>query len=73
MRQHATWTAAQLLELDALGFTVRERSDAPYFGRINAIGYDAATRTFTGVSDPRWTGAAAAPQCSGACAPDPRR
>lgn len=73
MRQQATWTAAQLLELNALGFTVRERADAPYFGRINAIGHDAATLTFTGVSDPRWTGAAAAPQCSGACAPDPRR
>jgi gamma-glutamyltranspeptidase/glutathione hydrolase len=73
VRPQAAWSASQLAELRTLGFTVRERAEAPYFGRIHAIGYDPVSRTFTGVADPRWTGAAVAPRRGRDAAPDARR
>ena len=61
-RTASRWSDAQLADLRALGFTVRQRADAPYFARIHGIYFDAATREFVGVADPRWQGAAAAPR-----------
>jgi gamma-glutamyltranspeptidase / glutathione hydrolase len=61
VRPGTAWSGAQLERLGTLGFAARQRSDAPYFARINAIAYETATGMFTGVADPRWAGAAIAP------------
>ncbi|HUF50431.1 MAG TPA: gamma-glutamyltransferase [Longimicrobiales bacterium] len=67
-RAGAAWTDAQADSLRALGIAVRMREDAPYFARINAIAYDHRTREWVGVSDPRWEGAALAPDVAAAAA-----
>ncbi len=61
-RAQSRWTDAQVADLRALGFTVRQRADAPYFARIHGIYFDPAAKQFVGVADPRWHGAAAAPR-----------
>ena len=61
-RAEAAWTAGDSAALTGLGFTVRMRGDASYFARIHGIAFDARRRVFTGVADPRWQGAAAAPR-----------
>jgi gamma-glutamyltranspeptidase / glutathione hydrolase len=61
VRPGTAWSARDAETLRELGFTVRTRSEAPWFGRVNGIEYDPRTRVFTGVADPRWNGAAAAP------------
>ena len=61
VRPGTAWSAADVSRLEALGFNVEARDDAPYFARINAIAWDAAAREWVGVADPRWPGTAAAP------------
>jgi gamma-glutamyltranspeptidase len=61
VRPGTAWSDADLRRLEALGFRVEPRDDAPYFARINAIAWDATTREWVGVADPRWPGVAAAP------------
>jgi gamma-glutamyltranspeptidase / glutathione hydrolase len=61
-RTAARWSDAAVADLRSLGFTVRQRSDAPYFARIHGIFVDPSTREFVGAADPRWNGAAAAPR-----------
>ena len=61
-RSAARWSDAAVTDLRSLGFTVRQRSDAPYFARIHGIFFDPVSREFVGVADPRWNGAAAAPR-----------
>jgi gamma-glutamyltranspeptidase/glutathione hydrolase len=61
-RAPASWTGADSAALVGLGFTVRMRSDAPYFARVHGIAFDARQRVFIGVADPRWQGASAAPR-----------
>lgn len=59
-RPEATWTAADLADLEAFGFTAVARAEAPYFARIHGIEIDAVRGTYTGVADPRWNGSARA-------------
>jgi gamma-glutamyltranspeptidase/glutathione hydrolase len=60
-RPGTAWSAGDVARLDALGFRVETRDDAPYFARVNAIAWDGARRVWVGVADPRWPGAAGAP------------
>jgi gamma-glutamyltranspeptidase / glutathione hydrolase len=62
VRPGAAWADTAIGRLRGLGFTVRERAEPPYFGRIHGIAYDARTRSYIGVSDPRWHGGAASPR-----------
>jgi gamma-glutamyltranspeptidase/glutathione hydrolase len=57
-RPEATWTAADLVDLNACGFPAVPRAAAPYFARIHGIEIDALRGTYTGVADPRWNGSA---------------
>lgn len=59
-RPGTAWSDAQADSLRTMGLTIRLRDDAPYFGRVNAIALDPATREWIGVPDPRWDGAARA-------------
>jgi gamma-glutamyltranspeptidase/glutathione hydrolase len=61
-REHAAWPDTVLAGLSDLGYAVALRSSAPYFARIHGIAYDRATRVWIGVADPRWNGAANAPE-----------
>lgn len=57
-RPEATWTAADLADLEAFGLRAAPRAEAPYFARIHGIEIDAMRGTYTGVADPRWNGSA---------------
>ncbi len=57
-RPEATWTAADLADLEAFGLTTSPRAEAPYFARIHGIEIDAMTGVPTGVADTRWNGGA---------------
>ena len=61
-RAEQSWTRGDSTALVGLGFAVRMREDPPYFARLHGITFDSGRRTFTGVADPRWQGAAAAPR-----------
>lgn len=63
VRPGAAWSEADIADLRALGFEVRPRDEPTYFARINAIGREDGF--WVGVSDPRWTGRAAAPRVPG--------
>jgi gamma-glutamyltranspeptidase/glutathione hydrolase len=57
-RPEATWTAANLADLEACGFTAVARAEAPYFARIHGIEMAGTRGGHTGVADPRWSGSA---------------
>ena len=61
-RPEATWTAADLVDLEACGFPAAPRAVAPYFARIHGIEIDAMRGSYTGVADPRWNGSAKGPR-----------
>lgn len=61
-RAQASWTSSDSATLVGLGFNVRMRAEAPYFARVHGISFNSQGRAFTGVADPRWNGAAAAPR-----------
>ena len=61
-RATVRWRESHVADLRSFGYTVRLRDDAPYFARIHGLEFDPATLEFTGVADPRWRGAAAAPR-----------
>jgi gamma-glutamyltranspeptidase / glutathione hydrolase len=56
----AAWADDVVSALRAAGAEVRTRDQAPYFARINAIGWE-RDGTLVGVPDPRWSGRAASP------------
>ena len=55
------WTPAQVEEMRALGFDVRENPGFGAFSRVHAVRFDPATRTWIGGADPDWEGSAQAP------------
>ncbi len=59
------WTPAQVAEMRALGLEVRENPGVGSFSRVQAIRFDAATRTWVGGADPDWEGSALAPVGAG--------
>ena len=61
VRPESAWSTGALDSLRTMRFTIRPRDDAPYFARINGIGFDTQTREWIGVADTRWQGAAAGP------------
>jgi gamma-glutamyltranspeptidase / glutathione hydrolase len=65
VRPGTAWPDTALERLRGLGFAAAERDDAPWFGRINGIAWDALAGEYVGVADPRWQGGAAAPRVRG--------
>jgi hypothetical protein len=61
VRPGTAWRDNALDSIRQMGFTVRPRDDAPYFARINGIGFDVRAGEWIGVADGRWQGAASAP------------
>ncbi|MEX2281584.1 MAG: gamma-glutamyltransferase [Gemmatimonadota bacterium] len=61
VRSGTAWSTSALDSIRQMGFTVRPRDDAPYFARINGIGYDLLAGEWIGVADSRWQGAASGP------------
>lgn len=63
-RVDAAWPDSVVAGLHELGLAVAFRSSASYFARLHAVAWDPAERVWTGVADPRWNGAADAPEVS---------
>lgn len=59
-REAVSFAPATLDSLRAMGIRIDERDSAPYFARLNAI-HRGRDGVWTGISDSRWAGAAAAP------------
>lgn len=55
------WSQAEVDALAALGWDVDMRSPGDRFGRIHALHWDAESREWVGIADPRWQGTARAP------------
>lgn len=55
------WSDDELRVFRELGFGIAPSRQRGTFGRIHAIGYDAASGTWVGVADPDWEGSAEGP------------
>nr|WKN37194.1 gamma-glutamyltransferase [Tunicatimonas sp. TK19036] len=56
------WNDETVKAIEAHGFNVKEIAEEARFGRVHAVIYNPETKTFTGVADPDWEGAAGAPE-----------
>lgn len=56
MHEGTTWSQSDINELKGIGLDVVEVNRTGAFGRVHAVHYDAASRTWIGGADPDWEG-----------------
>ncbi len=58
----STWTREDISQFESWGLPVKEVDNQGSFGRVHAIFFDAASKTWHGAADPDWEGTADIPE-----------